>query len=205
MDGDHNSESSGTGPVGQETVPAFGSGGVAPWGRLRGGLQRGRFSGLVRSVIDRSFRPGGRASGCWSLLQRASRVKASARLRVHKGLKPPLEKDRKRPSGEGGGAADPGVNTGSNTLRARPPKRPPRKGTMLPSVSRPIGGRLQICLASPRLPITRPAYPASCFFLLGRNSRQCAPEFWRTIREGAWADLNPIALQPWGARLSQVT
>ena len=42
-------------------------------------------------------------------------------------LKPPLEKDRKRPSGEGGEAADPGVNTGSNALRARPLKRPPRK------------------------------------------------------------------------------
>ncbi len=44
-----------------------------------------------------------------------------------RGLKPPFEKDRKRPSGEGGEAADPGVNTGSNTLRARPLKRPPRK------------------------------------------------------------------------------
>ena len=45
-----------------------------------------------------------------------------------RGLKPPLEKDRKRPSGAGGEAADPGVNTGSSTLRARPLKRPPRKG-----------------------------------------------------------------------------
>ena len=40
-----------------------------------------------------------------------------------RGLKPPFEKDRKRPLGEGGEAADPGVNTGSNTLRARPLKR----------------------------------------------------------------------------------
>ena len=43
-------------------------------------------------------------------------------------LKPQLEKDLERPFRSGGVAADPGVNTGSNTLRARPLKRPPRKG-----------------------------------------------------------------------------
>ena len=42
-------------------------------------------------------------------------------------LKPQLEKDLERPFRRGGVAADPGVNTGSNTLRVRPLKRPPRQ------------------------------------------------------------------------------
>ena len=51
------------------------------------------------------------------------------------GLKPSLEKALKRPSGDVGEAADPGVNTGSNTLRARLLKRPPGKGHIATIVS----------------------------------------------------------------------
>ena len=149
LDGDHNPESSLTGRVGQKTVPAFGSGGVAPWGRLRGRLERGRFSGLARSVRDRSFRAG------WAgkrLLEPASAGfsgRGFSQAPGPRGLKPPLEKDRKRPSGEGGEAADPGVKSGSNTLRARPLKRPPRKGHCADRFSSDRWkSKLQICLAS---------------------------------------------------------
>ena len=87
-----------------------------------------RFSGLARSVTDRSFRAGGGGKRLQEAASAGFSGKGFSQAPGPGGLKPPFEKDRKRPSGEGEEAADPGVNTGSHTLRARPLKRPPRKG-----------------------------------------------------------------------------